>query len=923
MRQGSDSGWDDLWATAPLTGREPILGRLRLRLKHGPRGGWVGVSGPRGAGVSRVLAEATSPDERQPGAPRPLRITPVRSEAPRFEAVRRALLPWRRQATPEALRAALAPVVPRVGGGAAALLAWLDAGPLAAGACLPPLAVLRAALAALADGGVLVADDWDALDAETRRLLLDLSQGGSTILLAGVSHPGTTPPPTPGTTWPLEPLAEAQVELLLRRWLHAPVAARRLAPELARHAEGWPGRVVALVRGLALGGALERTARGIAVAAWPTTWTPVDERAALLKRWRARGAATWRVVESASLLAEPCEPDLLAEAAGVKRALVEDLVAEAVAARGGRDAGCLFGDPALQRSLAQRLSPSRRAQAALRWARAFAGREAGDPAGLGHALARLEALAGAPGADGIGPALAATVRALPRAPASPTAVLDLLERAADRARTTLGADAVPALLATAARLGEAGRVGAAGALLDAVAAGLTDDDQRRAWHTLRLRFGAGPERADVRARLLALLPGSVGSGHDEAWRALAEDAHATPLEARAAWRGAIRALAPCDMAQRALLHARLGDAAACRGARRAATAHGRRAAALLEALGRTGEAAARWTEVGLRESEGQRWRAAEAAFGAAVRAWRALGEAGAEGPALEAQAHAAVRLDAHDEAVSLLERSLACAEACGQVERRASVHLALARAHRARGDVGGERRHAGQALEHAATTETRLAARAAWLMAQIRAGEPAAVGELERLARELEAVGMAHGAHEARDAAADARLRAGSLVEAERLATGDLGEPRARLYRARLERLKGRPEQALVLLDALGRDPDVPVELRAEAYARLAELQVEQARTDEAGRSAQAAAALLEVPRRSRAEDPRLHRLLARVFRGVGARARSVEHRAAARRTLRLPSPGEVAAPVRRRMVRALWLDDPRPATLRAMALAV
>jgi hypothetical protein len=200
----------------------------------------------------------------EPGARAPLVVTPCEPGAPRYEPLRRALLPWWRTAGDEALRSALATVVPAVGGGTDSLLAWLAAGSLAAGSCVPPCAVLKAALAALTDGGVLVADDWELLGGECRRVLLDLSQGGTTVL-AGVVHEGSTPPPTPGATWPLEPLAEAQVELLLRRWLHGAVAGRRLAPEVWRRSEGWPGRVVALVRGLAVAGANARRA----ASRWP------------------------------------------------------------------------------------------------------------------------------------------------------------------------------------------------------------------------------------------------------------------------------------------------------------------------------------------------------------------------------------------------------------------------------------------------------------------------------------------------------------------------------------------------------------------------------------------------------------------------------------------------------------------------------
>jgi tetratricopeptide (TPR) repeat protein len=926
VRQGEDPGWDDLWAAVPLTGREPVLGRLRLRLRHGPAGGWIGISGPTGAGVSRVLAEAAMLVATEPGARVPLVVAPCPPGSPPYEALRRALLPWWRAGKDETLRAALDPVVPAVGGGARALLEWLGAGPLAAEACVPPYVVLRAAVAALTEGGAVTADDWDAVEARTRRLLLDLAENGRTTVFAGLRHADTSTPPAPGPTWPLEPLSEAQIELLIRRWLHAAVTARRLAPEIALRSDGWPGRAVALVRGLAQAGAFERSPRGITIANWPRSFAPAaSDGATLLRRWKARGAATWRIVETAALLTEPIPAGLLAEAAGVKRGLVEDLLEEASAARGGAAPGCLFGDPTTREQTRARLTPTRHSQAALRWARAWTRGDPREDRGVGLALARLESLV----AVGAGPELEEALRhvctQLPRDLPPTLPALDVLQRAGSLLAARPVGGSGRTLLRLADCLGAAGRREAAVQLLDALGALPQGSAEERDAATLRLRFGSDDARGAARERLRASLtiPGPRDPGLYAAWSALAEDPDAPPADARRAWRAALACLEPGDVDRRAALHVGLG-AAATRGRRlRAAAGHGRRAAALFEAQGRVAEAARCWSEVGRCEAKARRWSSAERAFQAAARAWHALGDGAAECEALVAQGNACLEVSAHDDAVALLERALVCIDTSASPERLAGVHLVLARAHYGRGDVGGERRHAAHAVEHAGSPKERLAARAAWLTAEVRGGAPGAVEDLPEVAQALEAAGLPADAAAVRETIVDARLRAGELREAERWSSMADGDPAARLRRARLQRLQGHSAEAAALLEQLGRDVDASVDQRAEAYARLAELQCEQSMVVEAAQAAQAASALLQVPRRKHTHDPRIHRLLARVFRGVGARARSVEHRAAARRTLRLPPSSEVGAPTRRRIARALWLDDPRPRAPQPLSVAV
>jgi tetratricopeptide (TPR) repeat protein len=509
----------------------------------------------------------------------------------------------------------------------------------------------------------------------------------------------------------------------------------------------------------------------------------------------------------------------------------------------------------------------------------------------------------------------------PRATLVP-AVAELLARAARRLLTLEGAPTPETLLGVAERLALCGHLTASQDLLEAlhVAPGTSAE---LTWLTLRVRYG-DPARtaADVQRLEAVLAAGQLAPEQlHRGYRALAEREGSTDVQSRRAWRQALATLATCDLGERAGLHVALARSAERAGHRRAVAGHARRAAVLHEALGRTGEAASLWLHVGLVERAAGRLQLATAAFEAAVRDWQTLGEAAAEGEALEAQAQTCVLRARYDEAAGLLGRALACNERGGRIQRRAGVHLALARAHRGRGDLAREREHAARALEHATTTGARLLARAAQLLGGLRAGEPGALEALDGAVRDLEAAGLREEAAEVRTALVDARLVIGDVAEAERL-MGTLEDPSALLAKARVSRLKGQLGACTQILETVGRDPTAPVDLRAEAFARLADLQVENHAEREAVRTAQSASALLELPHRSRRQDARLHRLLARVYRGVGEPARSAEHRAASRRALQLPQPVRGTASERLRWIRARWSRDPRHAHApRAQAL--
>ncbi len=932
MSQGPDCASDEP-QLAPLTGREPILGRLEARLSSGATGGWLAVEGPPGAGVSRLLEELA---RERPAPERALSpwIAPAEPGAGRFEALRRLLLPWWRRAGDAALSAALEPVLPP-GAGAGRLLGWLGAGPLAAPALSPPAAAVKAAVGALAAGQMLIADDWLHLDPGTRRVLAELAAAGEVGVLAGVTREAPEAEPLPGPSWPLEPLAESQVELLLRRWLKLSVTARRLAPELAGRAQGWPGRVVALVHGLVRLGCLERSGRGYALRAWPRSWTALERVWMHTQTPADDGPAASRVHEAAALMTEPLEPDLLAEVAGVKRALVEAQLARAAAARHGRAVGLVHADAQARAARLERLPAPRRAQLGLRWAQVLSRIDPATDRGLGASLVRVEALLLAGRGLGfeapLARALARALGGLAGLTQPPAPLLDLVERAVTRLASEGpdGGAAPPVLPEAAAWLAAHGRPGPAAELARSPAGALLAPrplaEPADPWLRLAVLHAPAQARAEAERRLGAHLSGAPPQDPEAyaGWKALAQAPGLAPDEQRRRWRCVLDAVPSCDVAERAWLHRSLSRAAERRARLRAAAAHGRRAALLLAAAGDVAGAAEAHGEAGRLELALGRAARARGSLAAAARAWTDVGEPARAAEALEREAHACLALSGHDEAVPLLEAALHGFLEAGAPGRGAACHLALAAAHRSRGDLARERTHARAALRLAVEPGLQPVAHATWLVASVRSGEPGAAEELGALVESLERAGHARTARLARRALLDAHLRAGDLPGARRWSQPPAGDPSARLAEARLLRLTGRPEEAMGRLEALGRDAAVAVEHRAEAEARLAELQAALRDPEEAGRSAQAASALLEVPRRDHAEDPRLHRLLARVFRDVGARARSVEHRAAARRALRLPPLAEVGAEVRRRIARSLWMDDPRPASRRSPALAV
>jgi hypothetical protein len=869
--------------------------------------------GASGAGTSRLLDELAALVAAQHGTPPPLRVAPVEAGAAKAEPLRRALQPWYASAPDVHLAASLAAILPAVGQGAESLLAWLGAGPLAAPALVPPSSVLHATLAALTQGGIVLADDWEALDALTRSVLAELAAKSGTSVVAGRVDP-SGPSASLGPCWPLEPLTERQVALLLRRWLKSPVVARRMAPDLTRWSKGRPGRVVALVRALRRDGTLVVASDGLRLATWPVP-EPVllPDPLEAFKRLKAEGPSAWRVVEAAAVATEPLAPELLAEAAGVKRALVDRVLAETAASRSGLAAGCVFGDPALKASVRARLAPARRAQAVERLVNAHGRLALESLRGLGPLLARLEAEADGGTSTELERTLAHVLARITTRVVEVPAVADLLSRALHRVLTLTLTPDLPLVLGVARLLSEAGLDGAVESVLRAVAP-RSGGAEERAWLALRVRHGSPEERRAACEALAARADALSGVEGYAAWRALVEVEDADPALARRAWSETLDRLPTCDVAERIALHA--ARARSCEHARmdRAACAHLRRAAVLLGAVGRTAESARTMMRLGALERRLGRHDLGAAAYEGAARAFAALGDPARESEALAGEAEAALDRAHYDEAAALLDRACGLSALAEHGAPLSGLHLLLARAHRGRGDLAAERRHAAEALRTAEDDCARRLALVAGFVAELRLGTPGAGVALERGIEALEAAGDLDAAREARDTLADETLRGGDVAAAARCARLEADDPVARLQRARVLKLTGEARRAAALLEALGSDPAVPVDLRAEAFARLAEHEAAEDRPGDAARLAHAASALLEVRHRSRREDPRVHRMLSRVFRDVGERATAIRHRLEARRTLRLPRPAPGAPREQRRWARMLWRDDPVPA---------
>jgi hypothetical protein len=711
----------------------------------------VTLAGPQGSGVSRLLDEMDVL-VRGEGGPPLLRLRPVPEGRRPMTCLRAALKPLLRAPRGLGLERELRRLLPGSPDPVRVLAGWLaddeppgpDAGPS------PEL--VRELLSRVVPAGPVLVDDLDEIDEGSLSVLLPSVRGQGPGVLAGTAGPSLRR--GAGPVWSLDPLSAAQVELLLRRWLHHAVTARRLASVLAERCGGWPGRVVAAVRALGRRGLLKRQGRGVVMARAPARWPDGTAGPEAFLEWaRNQGAPALRVLDVASVHGEPAPAETLAEAAGVKPRFVRAMLEEAAAARGGVAPGRFFATRAACRAWAGRLSDTRGHAARLRLA-ALASRDA-PPAG-----------AGCPGAGLLANARQHEARA---------------EHAHAQERP---------------RAAHAHRARAA-----------------------RLHLAAG----DLRAAASLLL----------------------------------------DVAEQAVRRGRLSQA--------------------LAALERAGS---------LHHLHGDPQQAAEVWF----RHARVLGW-----------------LDAHDRALPYLQAALAAAEAGGHGRFLPRVHLALAGAYRACGDLSHERHHAELAAALASTALARIQASAVLARADLRAGVPGAEGLLERCEADLRTAGFQEEADRARAALVDARLRAGDPARAAEILPPGPRMAVERLAEARLHLAAGRSADACTAFELLGSDAALPADLRAACYAHLADALRCAGRLSEARAAAVAAAALLQVRGRNRADDARLHGVLARVFRSVGEPGRYVGHRSAARRGVRSLLRAVRDPRARRRLVRSVWRPDPRP----------
>ena len=777
-------------AAVPLTGREPIVGRLRGRLEHRGRGwGQVVLQGPRAAGISRLLDECErllAAAEERPF----LRVRPTAVGAPPLEGLRRAFLAALPRLPRDELRASLEAVLGRRAP-LDRLLVWVLDGPTV-GALAPESEPVRDLLRALVPGGPVLVDDLSRIDADSRRLLLGEGTADGIGLLAGNTAGAVGPREA---CWPLDPLGEHQLELLLRRWLRHPVTVRRLTPLLHRRTGGWPGAAVRAVRQLARVGAFTQTPRGVAAPAWP----PPFERAACppvsFGAWaEAQPTEVRRLLTVAALQGDPEDDHFLARAASVRLRVVTDTRAEVDE---------VFPDAA------GRLLPGETARLDL--------------------VRRL---------DG--------------------AVRQEAIRSLHRTWSRRREEAEPRAPSRAARLRVAvlrGDMAAAAAALARYVAVVPSD--------------AGPDeegRALLTAALDLVPEGAMGVAGA---RRLLTRAPATPAAAPG-----------LDLAGRARRHEELAERAAARGRMRARAAHLGRAARLHEAQGTVAAAADAWRSLGgVEVLLGRKERAFEARVRAA-RAFDGLGDASQAAEVRQLAAELGLELATYDRAVELLRTCLAGEEGeGGRGARRASIHLSLARAHHGRGDLEAERRHARAALDEEEADEgARLGATARLLLLRLRAGEDEVTSRLADLVDPLDAQGLAREATEVRRLLAHRHH-----LDAEIDGDAEHPAPAARLRLARRHLLAGRTEEGRGTLLALADDPSTGIEVRVEALARLAHARLRSGDESGAHEAACRADALLELGRRSRADDATLHHLLAVAFGALGELGRAIRHRRASR----------------------------------------
>jgi len=360
-----------------------MLGRLKTRRRaYGARWGWVTLSGPPGAGVSRVL-DAFDEHVRADGGPALLRIRPEPEARVPLAALRHVLRGFFPQASGRPLERTLRGVLPGDGDGIRVLAAWIGAPTCPGRAPTVDPHLVRRLLERLVPVGPLLVDDLDHLDPASLDVLRPSAEHQGFGILAGACGPACLI--QGAEVWGLEPLGTQQIELLLRRWLRQPATARRLTAALTERCGGWPGRVVEAVRQLARRGHLERRQGRVFVVRAPKVWPDGLRSSGTLRAWLATQTnAAARIIDLAAVAGTPDDLPLLADAAGVKPCVAYAVAAEVVASRGGAAQDRFFATEAARRSWRDGLSSSDRAAAGCRLEDARAHRE-----GAGRARAVL------------------------------------------------------------------------------------------------------------------------------------------------------------------------------------------------------------------------------------------------------------------------------------------------------------------------------------------------------------------------------------------------------------------------------------------------------------------------------------------------------------------------------------------------------
>ena len=917
MRPSGDPEWFEHRSVVPLTGREPVLGQLRNRLRtRGPGWGWVTLHGPRGAGVTRLLDEAEAMLIAE-GAPRPVRVRPRLDEGPPLSALRLALVPLFPGKNTRSLERALRTAYPASVDEVSALTAWLLGGEGATRMARPSPEYLRQFLEHLAGGGPVLVDDVHGLDAGTREVLLPSVDGVGPGVIAGVS--GTTAGLPEDTLWSLEPLGDHQIELLLKRWLRHAATARRLTSELADLCEGQPGRVVEAVRSLGREGILVREPRGIVLKRQPSAWPAGRRRPEAFLQAASQQVNARRVLEVASLLAGFESLDIIADAAGVKRTYVGSLVAEATAARGGLEPNKLFATRVEREQFAARIPESRKAKLRERLAEVCHGFGARTGLALPKLLGHMHAQAVNPCLETLAQTLDDLLDSAPPAHQIQSWVLDLLQRAAE---DLSGSKNPPTDLLNRVFLlfREAGRPAASDQIAIAVAKG---PEPKSASATMLFSWAhhlEGHTEAAIQRLTLTLPDFDDAESPDEArfdaWALLGwlrTQAGHDPRQARAAWAHAGRWLDPTDLYRRASWHRGLATCARQMGRLSRVATHLRRAIPILNTIGHLRPSARALLSLGRNEVQRKHFHIGLDCLARAAHMYRVVADAEGEARTRFEIGRTYAACQAYDSAVEHLDSALRVARAKGLDDMLVDLHLSLALAHRGCGDLERERHHANLASHHAGAALARVRASAALAHADLRAGSPGAEALLERIERDLRAAGLQAEADAARIALFDVCLRSGESDRARTILKHLGSTPLRHLSEARLSLATGLDERALQQLSRLAADMDLPADVRAAAYAHLANAHVMRGKSFEARQAAVAGAALLEVTHRSRANDARLHLILARVFSRVGESGRSVGHRSMARRGMRRLVRAAADAREGRRLVRRYWRSDPRP----------